>query len=106
LFKESDAVKLNCFGALFVRRAFSDAMTSQSENIIAGEESNAVVPVLEATSDYPPEPQNFGETPVFGTLTLLFEAMQNERRQDKRRLMLEKWFQVGIPLVWDVAILT
>ncbi|PVG04723.1 putative DNA ligase [Serendipita vermifera] len=69
-------------------------MTSQNESFLNEGESNALVPVLETTSDYPPEPQNFGETPVFGTLTLLFEAIQNERRQDKRRLMLEKWFQL------------
>lgn len=42
----------------------------------------------------PPEPQNFGESPPFGALTLLFDTLLAERRQEKRKFVLERWFNV------------
>jgi hypothetical protein len=33
--------------------------------------------------------------PVFSVLTTLFEALANERKQDRRRGMLERWFAVS-----------
>jgi hypothetical protein len=35
--------------------------------------------------------------PVFSVLTTLFEALANERKQDRRRGMLERWFAVSRP---------
>lgn len=45
----------------------------------------------------PPPPPCHGEMPVFSVLTTLFEALANERKQDRRRGMLERWFEVSIP---------
>lgn len=43
----------------------------------------------------PPPPPCHGEMPVFSVLTTLFEALANERKQDRRRGMLERWFAVS-----------
>jgi DNA ligase-4 len=45
----------------------------------------------------PPPPPCHGEMPVFSVLTTLFEALANERKQDRRRGMLERWFTVSKP---------
>ena len=45
----------------------------------------------------PPPPPCHGEMPVFSVLTTLFEALANERKQDRRRGMLERWFAVSRP---------
>lgn len=43
----------------------------------------------------PPPPPCHGAMPVFSVLTTLFEALANERKQDRRRGMLERWFAVS-----------
>lgn len=42
-------------------------------------------------------PKNHGTPPEFGQLCLLLDALQNERKQDKRRAYLTKWFNVSYP---------
>ncbi|KAF9071362.1 DNA ligase 4 [Rhodocollybia butyracea] len=44
-------------------------------------------------SSYPPPPQNIGPSPGFGVLVGLFERLSNERKQDKRRKHLNRWFE-------------
>ncbi|KIM34526.1 hypothetical protein M408DRAFT_325903 [Serendipita vermifera MAFF 305830] len=55
-------------------------------------DATALLPAGDPSKEFPPEPQNFGEPPTFGHLTLLFRALLEERRQDRRREILEKWF--------------
>ncbi|KAJ3889259.1 DNA ligase 4 [Lentinula edodes] len=44
-------------------------------------------------SPFPPAPQNSrGPSPPFGALVGLFERLQNERKQDKRKKLLNAWF--------------
>jgi hypothetical protein len=43
--------------------------------------------------DYPDPPKNFGSAP-FGVLAVLFDKLQSERKQEKRRSLLAGWFQV------------
>ncbi|KAF8159664.1 DNA ligase IV [Crassisporium funariophilum] len=47
-------------------------------------------PVLE-TPTYPSPPQNVGSAP-FGILVGLFEKLQNERKPDRRRKLIDAWF--------------
>jgi hypothetical protein len=80
-------------------------MASQAESNTPDEElgHTALIPAGDPSKDFPPEPRNFGETPTFGRLTLLFEALQTERKQDKRRATLQKWFSVSESSMWGVA---
>lgn len=57
--------------------------------------STRIVPELRGGADLPPEPQNFGPSPTFGALTLLLDILQAERKIEKRKQMVERWFQVG-----------
>ncbi|KAG8833158.1 DNA ligase (ATP) [Serendipita sp. 399] len=66
-------------------------MASQIELI---ENSSVEVSTSDDKDDFPPEPENYGQLPVFGALTLLFDALQAERKQDVRRRILEKWFHL------------
>ncbi|KAE9399995.1 DNA ligase 4 [Gymnopus androsaceus JB14] len=44
-------------------------------------------------TDYPATPQHSkGPSPPFGALVGLFERLQNERRQDKRKKLINSWF--------------
>jgi len=45
------------------------------------------------TPSYPAPPQNIGSAP-FGILVGLFEKLQNERRQERRRKLIDAWFTV------------
>jgi hypothetical protein len=80
-------------------------MASQAELDTLDDElgHTALIPAGDPSKDFPPEPRNFGETPTFGRLTLLFEALQTERKQDKRRATLQKWFSVSESSMWGVA---
>jgi hypothetical protein len=80
-------------------------MASQAESNTPDEElgHTALIPAGDPSKDFPPEPRNFGETPTFGRLTLLFEALQTERKQDKRRATLQKWFSVSESSMRGVA---
>ncbi|KAJ7077844.1 DNA ligase IV [Mycena belliarum] len=42
-------------------------------------------------STYPTPPQNMGSAP-FGILVALFEKLQNERKQDRRKKLISTWF--------------
>jgi hypothetical protein len=66
-------------------------------------DTTALIPAGDPSKDFPPEPKNFGETPTFGRLTLLFEALGTERKQDKRTATLQKWFGVRTCLIRGVA---
>ncbi|PPQ96588.1 hypothetical protein CVT26_006325 [Gymnopilus dilepis] len=46
---------------------------------------------LTETPAYPPPPQNVDSAP-FGILVQLFEKLQNERKQERRRKLLDAWF--------------
>lgn len=49
-----------------------------------------------ANVDYPAAPQNSkGPSPPFGALVGLFDRLQSERRQDKRRKLINSWFNVS-----------
>jgi len=39
-------------------------------------------------------PENHGEYPLFGNLCALLDRLQRERKQDNRRAILSKWFEV------------
>jgi len=83
-------------------------MASQAELSMLDEldlEPSGLIPADDPLKDFPPEPRNFGDTPTFGRLTLLFEALQSERKHERRREVLQKWFSVGrIPYwVWQKA---
>lgn len=45
------------------------------------------------TPTYPIPPQNAGSAP-FGILVGLFEKLQSERKQDRRRKLIDAWFSV------------
>ena len=45
------------------------------------------------TTTYLPPPQNVDSAP-FGILVGLFERLQLERKQDRRRKMIDAWFSV------------
>lgn len=68
--------------------ASQDTMSQNEGN------SNAIVPELRGGAELPPEPQNFGPSPLFGALTHLLDCIQAERKMDRRKSMVERWFQV------------
>jgi DNA ligase-4 len=43
---------------------------------------------------YPAPPQNAGAAP-FSVLAMLFDRLANERKPEKRRKLLDGWFNVG-----------
>ena len=43
--------------------------------------------------DYPDPPQNNGSAPFY-VLSALFDRLQNERKPEKRRKLLDTWFNV------------
>jgi DNA ligase 4 len=45
------------------------------------------------TSSHPTAPQNMGSAP-FSILVGLFEKLQAERKQDRRKKMIDAWFNV------------
>lgn len=45
--------------------------------------------------EYKPPPPNHGRDPPFSVLTRLFERVQQERKFDRRRRMIETWFKVS-----------
>lgn len=47
----------------------------------------------ELTQSIPTPPQNIGSAP-FGILVALFEKLQTERKQDRRKKMIDAWFNV------------
>ena len=49
-------------------------------------------PVLE-TPTYPHPPENIG-SPPFGVLVGLFQKLQNERKPNRRRRLIDAWFTV------------
>ncbi|KAG8787200.1 DNA ligase (ATP) [Serendipita sp. 397] len=69
-------------------------MTSQVETTGSNTELDRLIPHNDDNDEFPPEPENYGQMPVFGALTLLFNALQAERKQDIRRRIVEKWFHL------------
>lgn len=55
---------------------------------------DAFAPEIRASGDMPPEPQNFGMLPEFGAVAVLLDALQLERKHERRRSILFGWFQV------------
>jgi hypothetical protein len=51
---------------------------------------------------YPAQPQNKGTAP-FHVLATLFDKLSAERRQERRRKLLEGWFTVRRTLILGVA---
>jgi DNA ligase-4 len=49
----------------------------------------------EETTVYPAPPLNHGSAP-FHVLVALFDKLQNERKPERRRKMLDAWFNVGV----------
>jgi len=45
-------------------------------------------------ASYPDPPHNGGSAPFF-VLSALFDKLQNERKPEKRRKLLDTWFNVG-----------
>jgi len=54
--------------------------------------SRQAEPVLENPT-YPHPPENIGSAP-FSVLVGLFQKLQNERKQDRRRKWIDAWFTV------------
>lgn len=54
--------------------------------------SRQAEPVLESLT-YPHPPENIESAP-FGVLVGLFQKLQNERKQDRRRKLIDAWFTV------------
>jgi DNA ligase 4 len=50
------------------------------------------------TTVYNAPPENVGSAP-FGVLVGLFEKLQNEKKPDRRRKLLDAWFNVWLPLL-------
>lgn len=57
----------------------------------------------DARNNFPPEPKNFGPTPEFSALTILFNVLQADRKIEMRRRHLDKWFSVRIISLEGVA---
>jgi hypothetical protein len=74
-------------------------MASPAASEINDHDPYDLLPVEEKDKALPPEPQNFGESPPFGALTLLFDTLLSERRQEKRKFVLERWFNVCMSLL-------
>ena len=49
---------------------------------------------LAESQTYPAPPKNVGSAP-FGVLAGLFDKLQVERKHDRRRRLIEAWFNVG-----------
>jgi len=64
------------------------------DTISQNEGSHAIVPELRGGAELPPEPANFGASPLFGALTHLLDSLQAEKRMDRRKNMVDRWFQV------------
>ncbi len=59
------------------------------------------LPDVEAPATYPAPPQNVG-SPPFSILVALFEKLQTERRQERRKRLIDSWFNVrGLLLLPD-----
>lgn len=55
--------------------------------------------------EYPTPPQNKGSAP-FRVLVALFEKLQSERKPDKRRKLIQAWFNVSRLPVQMTTVLT
>lgn len=54
------------------------------------------------TAAYPPPPRNVDSAP-FGILVGLFERLQTERKQDRRRKLIDAWFSVRPSyFIWSI----
>ncbi|KAJ7355365.1 DNA ligase IV [Mycena albidolilacea] len=52
---------------------------------------NSPEPQQDEETKFPPPPHNTGSAP-FGILVALFEKLQNERKQDRRKKLMSTWF--------------
>ncbi|CAG7851558.1 DNA ligase 4; AltName: Full=DNA ligase IV; AltName: Full=Polydeoxyribonucleotide synthase [ATP] 4 [Serendipita indica DSM 11827] len=69
-------------------------MASQLTTVEPNNDNLEINPGNANEEDFPPEPPNHGVQPSFGVITLLFDVLQAERKQDKRRAILDRWFQL------------
>ena len=67
-----------------------------------GPSGNRHVNVAEDSITYPEPPKNVDSAPFY-VLSTLFDRLQNERKPDKRRRLLDTWFNVCINLLLFVT---
>lgn len=67
--------------------------SSPYPQVDSGRSHDNVVAAEDHPITYPDPPRNADSAPFF-VLSMLFDKLQNERKPDKRRKLLETWFNV------------
>lgn len=57
--------------------------------------ATSIAPAASDDNPYPEAPLNFGPDVPFSRLAKLYDALSNEKKQARKRKLLEKWFNVG-----------